>query len=424
MSSTFKEVFSNKNVMAISLTNMLYMVFNNLWNLWWSLYLVQVLNTPIVIVGLLSTIQMSGSFLFQLPGGIITDKYGRKKVIVYGTFLRVLAALFLYSARSWQWVIPGIVLNAAAGIYMPAFSAIIADSMPRERRGAAFGTYRMMTSLPSVFMPVVSGYYLDQLGIQAGVRIGLLLFAGATTIAMLVRAKYLQETLDTKSLKETPLREKKGLIKDLTGQPRIIFFMLLVSVISGFIMRMSWSFLPIYAYDVMGLSTTQYGLLQSIASLIACPLYMVGGLLSDRVGRIPCILMARGFGPLDSLSLLFLRDYNHLLVSFGTVGLIEGLGGGRIRGGGFMGGPAWEALLADVVSQENRGKVNGMLATISGIVTLPASYIGGLIYNLNPNMLLGLTAIQFISIPIILFFFKEPEKDAVQQTTQISSTKS
>jgi len=133
--------------MAISSTNMLYIVFNNLWNLWWTLYLVEVLETPITIVDLLSTIQTSGSFLFQLPGGIITDRYGRKKVIVYGTFLRVLAAVFLFSARSWQGVIPGVVLNAAAGIYIPAFNAITADSMPREKRGAAFGTYRMTTSL-------------------------------------------------------------------------------------------------------------------------------------------------------------------------------------------------------------------------------------------------------------------------------------
>jgi MFS family permease len=293
---------------------------------------------------------------------------------------------------------------------MPAFSAIIADSMPRNKRGTAFGIYRMMTSLPGVFMPVVSGYYLDLLGIQAGVRIGLLMFAGATTVAVMVRARYLEETLDTSMSSKTSPEEDRGLLKTLRDQPRILYAMLVVSILSGFIMRMSWSFLPIYAYDVMGLTTTQYGLLQSIASFISAPLYMLGGMLSDRVGRIPCILLARGFGPLDSLSLLFLRDYNQLSVAFGTVGLIEGLGGGRIRGGGFMGGPAWEALLADVVPQENRGKINGLLATVSGLATLPASYIGGLIYDINPNMLLGLTAIQFLSIPIILFFFKEPEK--------------
>lgn len=126
-------------------------------------------------------------------------------------------------------------------------------------------------------MPVVSGYYLDLLGIQEGVRIGLLMFAGATTVAEMVRARYLEETLDTSMSSKTSPEEDRGLLKTLRDQPRILYAMLVVSILSGFIMRMSWSFLPIYAYDVMGLTTTQYGLLQSIASFISAPLYMVGG---------------------------------------------------------------------------------------------------------------------------------------------------
>ena len=102
MSTALRMVLKNRNVMAISLTNMLYNVFNQLWMMWWGLYLVEVLNTPIVVVGLLSTIQNTGSILFMLPGGLITDKYGRKKIIVYGTALRVIAPIFLFTARSWH----------------------------------------------------------------------------------------------------------------------------------------------------------------------------------------------------------------------------------------------------------------------------------------------------------------------------------
>jgi MFS family permease len=126
VASILKQVFSNRNVLAISTTNMLYNVFNGLWELWWGLYLTEVLNTPIMIVGFLATIQNTSRILFQLPGGIIADRIGRKKVIVYGTCLRVIAPIFLFTARSWHWVIPGIVLNAVASLYSPAFNAIIA----------------------------------------------------------------------------------------------------------------------------------------------------------------------------------------------------------------------------------------------------------------------------------------------------------
>ena len=420
VASILKQVFSNRNVLAISSTNMLYNVFNGLWNLWWTLYLTEILNTPITIVGFLATIQSTSSILFQLPGGIIADRIGRKKVIVYGTSLRVIAPIFLFTARSWHWVIPGIVLNAMASLYSPAFNAIIAESLPKERRGAAFGAYRMMTTLPSVFMPFVSGYYLEVMGIAKGVRIGLMMFTGAAAIAVLVRQLVLVETLDNEEvdiIEDDTGKAQNSVISMLRNQPRTIYAMLVAAVIGSFASRMTWDFLTIYAYNHVGLTTTQYGLLQSIATGISLPLFLISGMMSDRYGRVPCILLARGLGPFDSLSLLLFRDYNQLLGAYGVIGFAQGLGGGRIRSGGYMGGPSWQALVADLVPSRNRGKIMGLMGTITGIISIPASVIGGYIYEENPNLLLATgVGLEFLALPIILFFVKEPKREEQAST--------
>ncbi len=416
MASILKEVFSNRNIIAISSTNMLYNVFNGLWNLWWSLYLTEVLKTPITIVGLLATIQNTSRILFQLPGGIIADKIGRKKVIVYGTSLRVIAPIFLFTARTWHWVIPGMVLNAFASLYNPAFNAIIAESLPQKRRGAAFGAYRMMTQIPQIFMPVVSGYYLEVMGIAKGVRIGLMMFTGAAAIAVLVRTIFLTETLKKEDeggeLQQVVEERDDNVFSAFRRQPRVIYAMLMAAIISSFASRMTWSFLTIYAHNVIGLTTAQYGMLQSVAMGISVPLYLISGMIADRFGRVPCILLARGLGPFDSLSLLLFRDYNQLIAAYGVIGFAGGLGGGRIRGGGYMGGPAWQALIADIVPSRDRGKVMGLMGTITGIIGIPASYIGGYAYEYNPNFLLALGAgLEVLAIPIILFFVKEPKRE-------------
>ena len=317
---------------------MLYSIFNNLWNLWWSLYLVQILHTPAVIVGLIATIQSTSSILFQLPGGIISDRIGRKRVIIFGTAMRVIAPIFMVTAKSWEWVIPGVILNSLSSIYMPAFNAIIAESLPQENRGTAFGAYRMMTSLPSVFMPVVSGYYLDQMGLEQGVRLGLLMFIGAAIVATIIRAIFLVETLDTS--KSSEISEKQGLgdiIQAFKRQNKTIYAMLVVAIFSSFGVRMASSFLSVYAVEQIELTKTQYGLLQSIATGISTPLFLISGMIADRFGRIGPILLARALGPIDSLNLLFLRDFNHLIGAYSVIGVAGGLGGGRIRGGGYMG---------------------------------------------------------------------------------------
>lgn len=415
VASILKQVFSNRNVLAISTTNMLYQIFNGLWQLWWTLYLIDELNTPIYIVGLLATIQSGSSILFQLPGGILADRIGRKKVIIFGTGLRVIAPIFLFTARSWQWVVPGVILNATTSIYMPAFSALIAESLPKERRGTAFGAYRMMTSIPGIFMPVVSGYYLEVMGVAKGVRIGLMMFTVAALIATVVRAIFLEETFDPQARRAEASKEKSrsdGLWATFKRQHKTVYAMLGVAIISRFAMNMTWTFLSYYAVDVLNLTTTQYGMLQSVATLISTPLLLVSGMIADRFGRMPCILLARGLGPFDSLSLLLIKDYNQLLAAYSVIGVAGGLGGGRIRGGGYMGGPAWQALITDIVPQKDRGKVLGLMGTITGIASLPGPALGGYLYESNPNTLLALGAgLEALVIPIILLFVKEPKSE-------------
>ncbi|MCB2172019.1 MFS transporter [archaeon] len=427
VASTFRTVFSNKNILAIGTTNMLYQVFNSLWDLWWSLYLITPvdeggLGTPATIVGILATIQNTSQILFQLPGGVIADKIGRKKVIVFGSAVRTVAPFIMFLARSWQMVVPGIIMMSIASLYGPAFNALISESIPKKNRAAGFGAYRMFTSIPQIFMPIVGGYYFDLLGLGKAVRYGLLMFTVAMGIITVTRQVVLKETLATEEAKNQSMNPfNKDVINTFRRQPRTIYAMLAVAVMGGIAMRTTWTFLTPYAINVVGLTNTQYGTLQSLAMLISVPLYMISGTLADKYGRFPFILLARGLGPFDSLSLYLFKDYNQLLWAYGVIGFAGGLGGGRLRGGGYMGGPAWQALVADIVPSRDRAKVMGFMGTVSGVIGLPFPALGGWLYDSNPDLLLlGGSILEMLSIPIILFFIRDPPKTEEPDIEEIS----
>ncbi len=415
MASIFKQVFSERNLIITSSTNLLYQAFNQLWRLWWSLYLVEI-GAPIPIVGLLAMVQETSMILFQLPGGMLADRFGRKKVIMFGTGLRVAAPLIMVLGRTWQQVAPGIILNAVSGLYLPALNAIIAESIPFDRRGAAYGAYRAITNSPQIFMPVISGIYISRLGIVNGVRMGLILYEFAAITAFVTRSIFLRETLIKNNIQEAESekyssREILSALRKSLTRSSTLLVMLLVATVSSFSMRMVTPFLAIYAVNVIGLDTIQWGLLQSIFSVISIPLFLLGGIISDRIGRVPAIILARSLIPTEYLGLLITQNFTHLMFLFLLLGIGGGLGGGTIRGGGYMGGPSWQALIADIVPSENRGKVLGLMATIAGLISMPASVLGGYVWEkLSSNMLLTIGSILGASIvPIMVLYLKDPK---------------
>jgi MFS family permease len=79
-----------------------------------------------------------------------------------------------------------------------------------------------------------------------------------------------------------------------------------------------------------------------------------------------------------------------------------------------MGGPAWQALIADIVPSKDRAKIMGLMGTISGVVGLPGSLLGGYLYERDPSMLLLVgSLLEALSIPIILLFVREPKASVV-----------
>lgn len=79
---------------------------------------------------------------------------------------------------------------------------------------------------------------------------------------------------------------------------------------------------------------------------------------------------------------------------------------------GFAGGPAWQALIADLVPKEKRGTINGIISTISGAIGTPSPYLGSYVweaYSPEASFIIS-TLIVLTAIPVFAIFAKDPEK--------------
>lgn len=72
--------------------------------------------------------------------------------------------------------------------------------------------------------------------------------------------------------------------------------------------------------------------------------------------------------------------------------------------------PAYNALLADLIPKEKRGRIMGTIVTMNILATVPASAFSGILYGVSPAYPFILSLILGASVSlIILFAVREPK---------------
>ena len=129
----------------------------------------------------------------------ISGRIGRKKVTLIVAFERISTPLIFLFSTSWEGILFASMLRGFESVGGPAFQAIVAESLPKEKLGAGYGVFNLMQRVPSVFTGILGGVLMDVYGVIDGTR---LCFIGSSIIALIVflaRYFFITETLNTNS---------------------------------------------------------------------------------------------------------------------------------------------------------------------------------------------------------------------------------
>ena len=369
---------------------------------------VEALGGTAAIIGLIGASELIARALVQIPGGYLADKYGRKWLIFTMTFFAGLARVFYVLAPSWEWILVGAVMGGFAGLYQPALNAIIADSVPKEKRGMGFSIIQLIASASTTPAPLIAGFLYTRMGLVPSVRLSYIVVVIGFIAASALRTR-LKETVEnpakinlSEMLGSYPKSFKES-INVWKVVPRGAFVLFLVFIATNFTVGLFQPVFTLYILDDLGIDYVSFSYIMTTLFVSMIILALPAGKIIDKVGKKKPLMVAFIIWAL-AVPLLIWGDFYRLIVSMSLIGLLQVLISGAAM-----------ALTADLVPREHRGKVNGSRGFFTMIALSLGMFAGGWLYDNVGHQVPFLLQLVLIIPPLLLvyFFIEEPKKEEI-----------
>lgn len=389
---------------------------------YYSDYVFQLGGTATVL-GVIMLVSQLALAAVQFPGGYLADKYGRRWLVSTLTFGVASSYIFYAIAPSWHFILVGAVIMNLCLLYQPALLAMMADSLPSDKRGIGFSLWNLIGTVATTPGPAIALFLVGNYGTIGGMRIGyaivIVFFFGAAILR--IRLKESMKNTEKVRLGEIVRSYPKALrdgINVWKVVPRSTLYLLVVSLLARFSFAMTGLYFLVYAFrvlqigggplpphplpddPVLAMAYANWGLVMIATVVCMIILALPSGRLLDKVGRkIPLLLSALLMAP---AALIFI--YGNLLTIFIAMPL---LGFAQL-----LAFSSFQTLFADLVSQEKRGKVMGSMNFFGNIFMALGAITGGVLYdNVSPQLPFLLMAVLVIpEVLITLLFIHEPKK--------------
>lgn len=351
------------------------------------LYLANVLHFDKSFIGLTEGIVTSSSSLFKIVAGFLSDKFGKRKPIVFlGYFFSFVARPLLALLTSGTAILGLRFLDGIGkGIKDSPKDALIADSTVQVSRGKSFGIVRALDTFGSVIGPILL-FVLLYLLRNNTLKYHYIFFV--TVIPLFF-------TLGILSLfvKETVVKTQKNEPAVSFNLPKKFYLFLGIMVIFS-LGNSSDAFLILRAQNA-GVTLLAIPLVYALFNFVYAGASIPLGSLSDKIGREKVILLGWFSYMLSYLGFALAKNSLQIWFLFAFYGIYYATTEGVAK-----------AFVADLTDVRFRGRAYGIYNSAIGITTLPSSLMAGFLWDrVSPSapFFLGAVLAGLATILLVLF---------------------
>jgi predicted MFS family arabinose efflux permease len=357
----------------------------------------EALAVPEALLGTLVTAYAFTLCICALISGPISDKIGRRRILLYGSGAMTVA-LLLHGIAFDFWSLLGMrsLAGAAGGVLSGSAVAYVGDSFPYERRGWANGWVMSGIAAGQIF-GIPLGIFLAN---TVGFRIPFVAFAGTMALAFVLIWRVVPQPnvrRDEQRLSiKRATRNYWHLLQGAVTRNAVIAYFLMFFSIGLYV-----SFLPMWLERDVGL--TYWGLLTmfiigGVANVVTGPL---AGRMSDRVGRKPLIVSSCfGLGVLMLATTFLITNPWTAYVLFGLAMVMVAM---RIS--------PMQSLITALVPDERRGILMSLAVAIGQIGVGTGAALAGFAYTHYGYFSNTAMAAAFIVAMALVVLWRLPEPE-------------
>ena len=314
-----------------------------------------------VIQSLINFSTAAGLFIW----GPLSDMFGRKRVMLLGHASRVVAVLALIISGNLLFLyIFAFFIGFSTLWYQmnPARTALLAESVPNEKRATAIGTIMAISQGTSMVMASVGGY----LAIVTGYWWIFAITIVSEAIGIVIMALFVKETHNVVGVNGREAGNR--IIANLKPERELIPIYLMM-IVMGIGYGVGYSLFYGALTDTYRFTTLELGLMSTVSSLAWALGSIPSGKLAERFGARVGVLLSTASALTAVIGFILFRSFTAFLFFSIFNGFDPCF---------WM--PNWMSIIAERTPTKVRSSIFGKLDAYNRFASIPAPFIGGLIY--------------------------------------------